>query len=147
MELTTDWSTVGVLIGTLTPLVGVPLTMITLYLRAIREAQANQEIISAQRMGVIEADVRRVDERLDEVERTYTTKEEWLRESLHSRQQLERLVELMAEVRSQLDNSLGIGAQLANATKAVVDLTRALVEMHAKSNGIHPTHENDDQAV
>jgi len=139
MSATPDWSTVAAVTGALAPLVGVPLTMIALYLRAIREAQVHHEVADGRRMGVVEADVRRVGERLDEVERNYTTKEEWLRESLHARQQLERLTELMAEVRSQLDNSHGIAAQLACATRAMVDLTRALVEIHAASNGVHAT--------
>jgi hypothetical protein len=128
MTATPDWSTVGAIIGALAPLVGAPLAMIALYLRAIREAQAHHEAVDGRRVGVIEGDVRRVGERLDEVERSYTTKAEWLRESLHARQQLERLTELMAEVRSQLDHSQGIAAQLAEATRAMVELTRALVE-------------------
>jgi hypothetical protein len=133
--LGTEWSTAGVIIGTLTPLVGVPMTMIILYLKAIRQAQESHQVIGSRRMAVIEADVRRVDERLDDVERSYTTKEEWLRESLHARHQLERLMEMTTEVRTQLDNSHGVGAQLASATRAMVELTRALVELHQQSNG------------
>ena len=147
MSLSVDWTTLAIVIGTLTPMAGIPLTMITLYLRAIREAQENHEHVDGRRMAMMEADVRRVDERLDEVERTYTTKEEWLRESLHSRHQLERLTEMMAEVRSQLDNSSGLGAQLANATRAMVELTRALVEIHTQSNGIHATRDEDGHDV
>lgn len=128
------WSTPAVVIGALTPLVGVPMTMIILYLKAIRQAQEDQRTTGSRRMEVIEADMRRMDARLDEVERSYTTKEEWLRESLHARQQLERLTELMAEVRAQLDNSHGIGAQLAQATRAMVELTRALIQTHADAH-------------
>lgn len=131
-----QWVSTLLVFGALAPLVGVPLTMIILYLKAIRQAQQDQDAVGSRRMGVIEADVRRVGERLDEVERSYTTKEEWLRESLHSRHQLERLMEMMAEVRTHLDNSNGIGAQLANATRAMVELTRALIEMHAETNGM-----------
>lgn len=131
-----EWSNTALVIGALTPLVGIPLTMIMLYLKAIRETQQDQEAVGSRRMGVIESDVRRVGERLDEVERSYTTKEEWLRESLHARHQLERLMEMMAEVRTHLDNSNGIGAQLANGTRAMVELTRALVEMHEQTNGL-----------
>lgn len=135
----------GMVIGALTPLVGIPLTMIMLYLKAIRQSQESQETVGRRRMEVIEKDVRRVGERLDEVERSYTTKEEWLRESVHSRHQLERLMEMMAEVRTHLDNSYGIGAQLANATRAMVELTRALVEMHARTNGIGSAGDTDDR--
>ncbi len=141
-----DWTTTGLLIGALTPLVGIPLTMITLYLKAIRQAQEQQQVSGGQRMTIIEEDVRRVGERLDEVERSYTTKEEWLRESLHARRQLERLTEMMAEVRSQLDGLQGIGAQLANATRAMVDLTRALIEVHAESNGTPLPGRHDEPA-
>jgi hypothetical protein len=141
-----DWSTVGVVMGGMAGLVGVPLMMITLYLKSIREAQENHQAAGSRRMGVIEADVRRVDQRLDEVERGYTTKEEWLRESLHSRQQLERLTEIMAEVRSQLDNSHGLGAQLAGATRAMVELTRALVKLHTQGNGYEVAGKEDEHA-
>jgi len=147
MSGSTDWVTLGMVIGTLAPVVGIPLTMITLYLRSIREGQERREAADGRRMGAIEANVRRVDERIGGVERGYTTKEEWLRESLHSRHQLERLMEMTAEVRSQLDNSNGLGAQLANATRVMVELTRTLVDIHARNNGTHPMSEEDGHDV
>lgn len=131
-----DWLTVGAMVGGLAPLVGVPLTMIAVYLRAIREAQDRHERINGQRFGTLESDVRRVAERLDQVERGCATKGEWLQDSLHTREQLERLVETTAEVRSRLESTDGIARRLSDATAAMVGLARAMVEALAADGAV-----------
>lgn len=81
----------GVLLTVMAPLVAVPLTLITFYLRSLREHQLTLHAQVERRVTACETGLDELRRRLAEVEREYTTKEEWLRESLHARQVLEQL--------------------------------------------------------
>lgn len=121
-----EWETVGALVAVVAPLVGVPLTMITLYLRGIHDQQATKHVETTRRIERVEQSVNRVSDTVSEFERDYTTKEEWLRESMHARQQLERLLEMISRVQAELENSHGLAAEFARATRAMVALARQL---------------------
>ena len=121
-----DWQTMGLLLAALGPLTGVPLTMVAFYLRGLREQQQQRNQEAARRVEVVEDDLRAVRVSLGQFERDYTRKEEWLRESMHARQQLERLTEMMARIESQLKNSNGLAGQIGRAVAAMVDLSRQL---------------------
>lgn len=129
-----DWQTVGLLLAALGPLTGVPLTMVAFYLRGLREQQQQRNQETARRVEVVEDDLRAVRVSLGQFERDYTRKEEWLRESMHARQQLERLTEMMARIESQLENSNGLAGQIGRAVAAMVDLSRQLAAA-AESRG------------
>lgn len=129
-----DWQTMGLLLAALGPLTGVPLTMVAFYLRGLREQQQQRNQETARRVEVVEDDLRAVRVSLGQFERDYTRKEEWLRESMHARQQLERLTEMMARIESQLENSNGLAGQIGRAVAAMVDLSRQLAAA-AESRG------------
>ena len=129
-----DWQTMGMLLAALGPLTGVPLTMVAFYLRGLREQQQQRNQETARRVEVVEDDLRAVRVSLGQFERDYTRKEEWLRESMHARQQLERLTEMMARIESQLENSNGLAGQIGRAVAAMVDLSRELAAA-AESRG------------
>jgi hypothetical protein len=122
-----DGGSIALLVAILSPLVGVPMTAITLYLRAIREHQTTGAADVARRIENIERCVRQVTRHTSEIERDYTTKEEWLRESMHARQQLERLTELMVRVQTELEDSRSLAAEIAGATAAIADMARRVV--------------------
>jgi hypothetical protein len=126
MLATVGWDTLGALVGILAPLVGAPLTLIALYLKSIHQQQAGTHAATSQRIDRVEQSVLRVSEAVNDFERDYTTKEEWLRESLHARRQLERLTEMLARVQSELENSHGLAAEFARATQAMVTLAEKL---------------------
>ncbi len=95
------WKEVALLVSVLSPLVGIPLTMITLYLRAIRE---HQTVITAElthRVETMETSIRDLSRATAEFEREYATKEEWVRESMLARQRLERLTELVTRIETE----------------------------------------------
>ncbi len=120
------WQFVAVMAGTVSTLIGAPLTAILFYLRAIREDQrARQEFID-ERMAAIAADVRQVEHAVDHIEKNYTPKEEWTRETMLARQQLERLTELMAKIEAELEQSHGLATQFLRATNAIIELTDRL---------------------
>lgn len=102
---TISWEQVGVVIGVLSPLVGVPLGVITLYLKAIREHQTTATADVVRRIDVMEAAIRDLLARTAAFEREYTTKEEWVRESMLARQQLERLTELATRIQAEVERA------------------------------------------
>jgi hypothetical protein len=114
------------MVGVLSPLVGVPLVMITLYLRAIREHQTSTTSEITSRIHTIEASLRHLLQRTGELDREYATKEEWVRESMLTRQRLERLTELVTRIETELDNGHGLVAEVGRATGAMVELVKAM---------------------
>lgn len=83
--------TIGVLLSVLTPLVGVPLTVITFYLRSLREHQVTRYRELSTRLDELSRELANLRERSGDFERDYATKEEWLRECLHTRSVQDRL--------------------------------------------------------
>src|SRR6185503_1294977 len=92
------WEQTAVIVGVLSPLVGVPLGVITLYLKAIRDHQTTAMAELTHRIEAMETSMRDLLRRSADFEREYATKEEWVRESMLARQQLERLTEMLARI-------------------------------------------------
>jgi hypothetical protein len=88
----------SVFLAILTPLVAVPLTVITFYLRSLREHQLSRHADLAHRFDLAEAAVAELRKTLVEFERDYTTKEEWLRECMLARRTLEQLSETTVRI-------------------------------------------------
>jgi chromosome segregation ATPase len=112
---------VGTLVGALSALVGVPLAAIVLYLRAIREDQKTVQAELARKVDKIEAECRRIDESVDEIE-------EWVRETMLARKELGRLTQLMARLQAEMESSRALAGQFARSTNAIIQLTERLVE-------------------
>lgn len=85
--------TVIPLLTVLTPLVGIPLTIITFYLRSLREQQITTHVELIRRLDALESSAGELRRAVREFERNYTTKEEWLRECMQARQTLSQLTE------------------------------------------------------
>lgn len=99
----------GTFLTILTPLVAVPLTVITFYLRSLREHQVSWHADLIRRVESIELSVAELRRALADFERDYTTKEEWLRESTIARGTLERLAESTVRMETQLQNGWARG--------------------------------------
>ena len=98
------WQTMGSLLAVLAPLAAVPLTVITFYLRSLREQQVSWQRDWTRRIDAIEVAGRELQRMLEAMQRDYTTKEEWLREHLHARQTLERLGEAVVRMQTAMDS-------------------------------------------
>ncbi len=94
---------VAILVALLTPLFGVPLTVITFYLKSIREQHVAWRGECMRRMNAIESVAGRLERALTEFQRDFATKEEWLRESLQARADLRRLIEAVVRVETRLE--------------------------------------------
>ena len=120
------WNQLGLLVGVLSPLVGVPLMVITLYLRAIREHQTSTMAEITRRIDTMEGSIRDLVRCTADFEREYATKEEWVRESMLARQRLEKLTEMVTRIETELDNGQGLAAEIGRATAAMVELVKRL---------------------
>ena len=98
-----SWEQFGVVVGVMSPLVGVPLVMITFYLRTLREHQTNTLAEIRHRIDTMEVGLRDLLRRTAELDREYATKEEWVRESMLTRQRLEHLTELATRIEAELE--------------------------------------------
>ena len=90
------WEMGGTFLAVVTPLVAVPLTVLTFYLRSIREYQLTWQSELVRRCDGVELLAKELRRAFGEFERDCVTKEEWLRECMHARRTLERLTELTA---------------------------------------------------
>ncbi len=118
--------TILTLVAVLAPLVGVPLSVITFYLRALKDHHESRARDTASRLKALEEHSRSLEKVVEDVERDYTTKEEWLRESMLARRQLERLMEMVARMQAHLEDGDGLIRHLANATDAMLQLARSM---------------------
>ena len=91
--------TAGPLLTVLTPLVAVPLTVITFYLRSLREHQVMWHAALVRRVEAGEKADREIRRGLSDLERDYATTEEWLRECMHT----SRVVEHLTEVTTRME--------------------------------------------
>ncbi|HOW72644.1 MAG TPA: hypothetical protein PKY77_18750 [Phycisphaerae bacterium] len=123
------WEQTAVLVGILSPLVGTPLAMITLYLRAIRDQQASGISMLTRRIQTMESAIHELVRSAADFEREYTTKEEWVRESMYARQRLERLTELATRIQVELENGHGVAAQIGRMAAAMTDVAAACRQM------------------
>ncbi len=96
------WESIGTLLTVLTPLVAVPLTVITFYLRSLREHQLSWHGELVRRIESVEGSTLELRKVMGEFERDYTTKEEWLRESMYARRMLEQWMETAARMDATL---------------------------------------------
>jgi hypothetical protein len=89
------WQIAGLVLAGLAPLVGVPLTVITFYLRSLREQQAVMHAVLLRRVDGMETAISDLRVRVTQFERDYTTKEEWVREVMAMRGQFEHVRDML----------------------------------------------------
>ena len=121
-----SWSEASVALGVLTPLIIVPLGVITFYLRGLREQQRASQADLSRRIERLDEAQRMMAGQLIEFEREFTVKEDWLRESMLARRNLERLTEAFARLQGTID--------------ALVETDRPLGRTHGRdSQPLSPT--------
>jgi len=109
---------IGILLSVMTPLVAVPLTVITFYLRSLREHQVTRQQELAHRLDEQGRAWEALRHGMAEFERDYTTKEEWLRECLHARRVLERLTAVTAGLEACIVARRQAGAEIRSLSDA-----------------------------
>lgn len=135
-----NWNLAGTLIAAMATMLGIPLTAMVLYLKSIRSDQRVIHGSLARRVDDLEDEYRRIRDAVDRIEVAYTPREEWLRETMLARRQLERLTEMMARLQAEGESSRALATQFHRATNAIIELTERLVERLAASRderGVH----------
>lgn len=130
-----DFQQAAVITAVLSPLVGIPLGVITMYLRAIREHQAVSLADVTQRIATLESAIKDLLRAKADFEREYATKEEWVRESMLARQRLERLTELAARIEAEVESGKSVAVELGRAAAAMMELVRHLAPLRAQEMG------------
>ncbi len=119
------WQEVASLLALAAPLVAVPLGAMTFYLRSIRDQQVTHRHDFERRLETLEADLGRLARRIGENERDFTTKEDWLRESMLARQNIERLAEAQARLEAGVDRALATPRPRVESPRVSLDLGAA----------------------
>ena len=96
----------GVILTLITPLIAVPLTVITFYLRSLRDHQLSWHAALVRRIEQMESALRDLRAAFSEAERSYATKEEWLRECMLARESIERLREAVVRLETNVAGRL-----------------------------------------
>jgi len=73
-------------------------TVIVFYLRTLREHQLTKQAETVRRLERTEVTLERLTQVTGELDRQFATKEEWLRESMHTRRRLETVCEAVARL-------------------------------------------------
>lgn len=122
-----SWEYLGGLLVVLTPLVGIPLTAITFYLRALREQHTGKLSELAQRADRLDEQADTLNRRINEVERDCTTKEEWVRESMLARGERQWLTEAVVSLQAETQAADGgLAGRIDRATRATLAASERL---------------------
>ena len=113
-----DWAIMASLVGVLAPLVGIPLAIIGLYLRAIRDHQTSKHAELLHRIERVEQSIGEFRKTVSGIERDYATKEEWLRESMSARNQLARLTEMVSKLQAGMEHTESLTTTLLSVVRA-----------------------------
>ncbi len=126
MHGSVSWETIAAMAGTVSVLVGPPLAVVIHHVRVLREDQRTTQRELGRRIEQLDGDVRRMERSVEDVQRAYTTKDEWLRETMLARRQLERLSELLARLQADMENVRGLTGQFGRAVNAIVEVADRL---------------------
>lgn len=127
------WDSAAGVLAVLTPLVAVPVAIVAIHLRTIREAQSAGRNEVAHRLATLESAVDRLRRALGQFERDHATKEEWLRESMAARRHIERLSEAIVRLETDTEQTHALARRVDAAARAVIALHDR--ELPRESNG------------
>jgi|GEM_PF-2313747 len=124
----TFWDASRTVLAVVTPLVAIPLTVITFYLRSLREHQLSWQVELVRRFEAIEASTAKLRETVVHFERDYTTKEEWLRECMLARQTLEHLSKTAVRLETSMEN-------IVSNVKPFLEVAGRMLEENRRGDG------------
>ncbi len=102
------------ILAAVTPVLAIPIGAMTFYLRALRDQQKSARNDALRRVEQIESAIRRLNARFADAELRFATKEDWLRESMLTRQSITKLSESAASQRAAVDILLTRSARVGH---------------------------------
>ena len=122
-------------LGIVASLLAVPVTFITLYLRSLREHQLTKHREVEHRLERLEEALPRQTVMIADMERDFATKEEWLRETMHTRHRLEKMIEAVVRIETTLfDQPTSSVTRLNHLDSASRDSGRSVVGSGSAKN-------------
>jgi len=106
------WENIAGVLAVLAPLVGIPVAILTIHLRTIRDAHAAARGETARHIDALESGLERLRQNMAQFERDCATKEEWLREAMAARHHIERLSEAIARLEAQTEPMQALAKRL-----------------------------------
>ena len=103
MTLASTMESSGAILTLVTPLIAVPLTAITFYVRSLREQHESAMSGVVRQIEAVDGAITEMRRMLLEFERDYTTKAEWLRECMLARRTLDQLSETAVRLETLLE--------------------------------------------
>jgi DNA-binding transcriptional regulator YbjK len=123
------------------PLVGVPLTVMTFYLKGLREQQTGRFSDLAERVNAASEELRRVVEDVAQIQRSFATKEEWLRETMWARGRIESLSAAVMRAETELESQGGLVATSERTHRLVVEMAK-----HVGIDGLRSQGRDDGES-
>ncbi|GJM23589.1 MAG: hypothetical protein DHS20C16_00040 [Phycisphaerae bacterium] len=114
----------GAGLAVVAPLVGVPLTVMTFYLKGLREQQAGRFSDLAERLSATGEELRRAVEDIGQIRRDFATKEEWLRETMWARGRIETLSAAVMRAETELESRVGLLATSERTHRLVAEMAK-----------------------
>lgn len=131
----------GAGVAVLAPLVGVPLTVMTFYLKGLREQQAGRYADLSGRTSLIGDELRRAVEDIGQIRRDFATKEEWLRETMWARGRIETLSAAVMRAKTELESQGGLVATSKHTHRLVAEMAKK-----AGIDGAQPDARDDGES-
>lgn len=116
------WESAAGVLAVLTPLVAIPVAIVAIHLRSIREAHAASRSEMVHRINGLESALDRLRQGISQFERDYATKEEWLRESMAARHHIEQLSEAIVRLETETEHTHALARRVDAAARAVIAL-------------------------
>ncbi|NOX59715.1 MAG: hypothetical protein GXP29_12790 [Planctomycetes bacterium] len=133
------WELTAAGLAVVAPLVAVPLTVMTFYLKGLREQQAGRFSDLADRVNSTSEGLRRVLDDVALMQRNYTTKEEWLRETMWARGKIESLCASVMRVEAELESHGSLAATSQRTHRLVAKIADRAGIGESVSKGCGPT--------
>ncbi len=125
----------GAGLAVVAPLVGVPLTVMTFYLKGLREQHAGRFSDLAERVSATGEELRRVVEDVGQIRRDFATKEEWLRETMWARGRIETLSAAVMRAETELESQGGLMATSERTHRLVSEMAKKIGMGDARLQG------------
>lgn len=97
------WPNVATLVAVLTPMVVLPLGVITFHLRSLREHHTAWRSELVRRLERTETALHGLAERVADHDRQFTTKEDWIRENMLARRNIEQMKVALTRLETGLE--------------------------------------------
>lgn len=94
------WSTETLIAGLITPLIAIHMGVMTFYIRSLRDQHQSSFDDVTRRLENVAKNVERLSRRIADHERHFTAKEDWLRESMLARQNIEKLTRSITHIQA-----------------------------------------------